>query len=517
MGLSEECEKDVMKLHQDLCKTLNLDKTSASEAWKHFCKVYDSYTLDVLKGNSNLLCDVLENNNFEYNFKNINRSYEEYVLSAGEFDERIFLGCLVTPNCESLNSSLLQPKGNSPGDQFDPKRAINFSNKDLPMTPLTARKYLEPKIVPYESSPGQIVATLQTMLCGKDPAPSEKFLKLIRSCDSVLNIECLIDKLVDAIKEKLLRSSNDMESVAEELADSCCDLAKRLFFKLMDSILAGEVEKSSFDANIEETILESLAWAHDSPLWKGIIDLGLPVPSCEDVSTQPVFGETEDSFGRQSSKSEDTSHSIDKLTLLAEAGVNPNKQLKENKKPKRTGAIALFFRKFYYLASVRMEDMCNQLGLIDKELRLKIWTCFELSIVNHVGLMLDRHLDQILMCAIYVICKGQRVVLSPLPVSKSVALNSPRRVSEKYSVFLRALGQDKSNSSSPKQLSYCFNYSPAKDLQAINHMVKCDAFRIGKKLLRDDDSDMQNCETNSGIVNRKVQGLRVDRLAAKSQ
>ena len=35
----------------------------------------------------------------------------------------------------------------------------------------------------------------------------------------------------------------------------------------------------------------------------------------------------------------------------------------------------------------------------------KIWTCFEHCIVHHIELMQDRHLDQILMCSIYVICK----------------------------------------------------------------------------------------------------------------
>uniref|UniRef100_A0A1B6EEJ0 Retinoblastoma-like protein 1 n=2 Tax=Clastoptera arizonana TaxID=38151 RepID=A0A1B6EEJ0_9HEMI len=72
---------------------------------------------------------------------------------------------------------------------------------------------------------------------------------------------------------------------------------------------------------------------------------------------------------------------------------------------KRTGSLALFFRKFYHLASVRMHELCTQLELTETELRKKIWTCFEHSIVEHNDLMLDRHLDQILMCAVYVICK----------------------------------------------------------------------------------------------------------------
>lgn len=73
-------------------------------------------------------------------------------------------------------------------------------------------------------------------------------------------------------------------------------------------------------------------------------------------------------------------------------------------KPKRTGSVALFFRKFYNLASVRMQDLCNSLDIMDTDKR-KIWTIFEYSIKERTELMKDRHLDQILMCAIYVICK----------------------------------------------------------------------------------------------------------------
>uniref|UniRef100_A0AAY4EUZ3 Retinoblastoma-like 1 (p107) n=1 Tax=Denticeps clupeoides TaxID=299321 RepID=A0AAY4EUZ3_9TELE len=73
-------------------------------------------------------------------------------------------------------------------------------------------------------------------------------------------------------------------------------------------------------------------------------------------------------------------------------------------KPRRTGSLALFFRKVYHLASVRLRDLCLKLD-ISSELRGKIWTCFEHSLVHYPSLMKDRHLDQLLLCAIYIIAK----------------------------------------------------------------------------------------------------------------
>lgn len=70
----------------------------------------------------------------------------------------------------------------------------------------------------------------------------------------------------------------------------------------------------------------------------------------------------------------------------------------------RTGSLSLFFRKVYHLASVRLRDLCVKLD-ISTELRQKIWTCFEYSLVHCTELMIDRHLDQLLMCAIYVMTK----------------------------------------------------------------------------------------------------------------
>ncbi|KAM9352525.1 retinoblastoma-like protein 2 [Symphorus nematophorus] len=72
--------------------------------------------------------------------------------------------------------------------------------------------------------------------------------------------------------------------------------------------------------------------------------------------------------------------------------------------PLRKGSLSLFFRKLYHLASVRLRDLCAKLD-ISSDLRRKIWTCFEYSLVHCTDLMKDRHLDQLLMCAVYVMAK----------------------------------------------------------------------------------------------------------------
>lgn len=64
--------------------------------------------------------------------------------------------------------------------------------------------------------------------------------------------------------------------------------------------------------------------------------------------------------------------------------------------------VKLFFRKFYKLAYLRMREICLHLSYLNDLYLQKIWTIFEYSITKKCQLMRDRHLDQLLMCAIYV-------------------------------------------------------------------------------------------------------------------
>jgi len=42
------------------------------------------------------------------------------------------------------------------------------------------------------------------------------------------------------------------------------------------------------------------------------------------------------------------------------------------------------------------------LKIHDVEQRRRIWTCLEHTMVNHINLMMDRQLNQLIMCSLYI-------------------------------------------------------------------------------------------------------------------
>ncbi|XP_007419939.1 retinoblastoma-like protein 1 [Python bivittatus] len=110
-------------------------------------------------------------------------------------------------------------------------------------------------------------------------------------------------------------------------------------------------------------------------------------------------------------------------------------------KPKKTGSLALFFRKVYNLASVRLRDLCSKLD-VSNDLRGKIWTCFEFSLVHCTDLMKDRHLDQLLLCAFYIMAKVSKEERTFQDIMKSYR-NQPQANSYIYrSVLLKKVPAD---------------------------------------------------------------------------
>ncbi|XP_065547433.1 retinoblastoma-like protein 1 isoform X2 [Lathamus discolor] len=115
--------------------------------------------------------------------------------------------------------------------------------------------------------------------------------------------------------------------------------------------------------------------------------------------------------------------------------------LSSGNKPKRTGSLALFYRKVYHLASVRLRDLCLKLD-VSNDLRRKIWTCFEFTLVHCADLMKDRHLDQLLLCAFYIMAKVTKEERTFQDIMKSYR-NQPQANSHVYrSVLLRSASAD---------------------------------------------------------------------------
>ncbi|XP_025079135.1 retinoblastoma-associated protein-like isoform X2 [Pomacea canaliculata] len=72
--------------------------------------------------------------------------------------------------------------------------------------------------------------------------------------------------------------------------------------------------------------------------------------------------------------------------------------------PRRSTSLTAFFNKVYRLAYHRLQRLCSMLQL-GKDLLQKIWTCFENCITYRLDLLKNRHIDQILMCSLYGVCK----------------------------------------------------------------------------------------------------------------
>ena len=64
----------------------------------------------------------------------------------------------------------------------------------------------------------------------------------------------------------------------------------------------------------------------------------------------------------------------------------------------------------YSLMGNRLQEQCRTLP-ISHEIRQKIWTCFVHSLVHFTDLMMDRHLDQLMWCAIYIVTKVSATLL----------------------------------------------------------------------------------------------------------
>lgn len=234
----------------------------------------------------------------------------------------------------------------------------------------------------------------------------------------------------------------------------CFKMSAFVFYRIIEPVVAAHGELLSRNIidhlkRIEEQCLESLVWTADSPIWQNLEKYTIPkwtecntvnvnsatdsntisgvtphnaaLPQCELLSPQhypKVVQSNVASSGsvRQLFKGFDSKEAIvfDNLSNFVELanlpGNNGSVSSSMDSTPiKRNNYLALFFRKFYVLAYKRIETLFMDLDFSEPRQLSEIWTIFEHCVVNQSQLFRDRHMDQIIMCSVYVYAKVKEI------------------------------------------------------------------------------------------------------------
>ncbi|XP_060083368.1 retinoblastoma-associated protein-like [Ylistrum balloti] len=178
------------------------------------------------------------------------------------------------------------------------------------------------------------------------------------------------------------------------------------FYKVLDSfikaepILTKEIVKHL--QSIEIKILESFAWEEGSPLFHLLYD-SIPA-SPPDASSHEITPSSADLYLSPMrpplrTKAVSTAGAVLRTTPVTTPQDSPDKP-----PPRRSQSLQIFLNKVSRLGFHRLQQLCNLLN-VPRDLQRKIWACFEYCITRKPDLLKNRHLDQIMLCSLYGICK----------------------------------------------------------------------------------------------------------------
>ncbi|XP_068171880.1 retinoblastoma-like protein 1 isoform X2 [Antennarius striatus] len=212
---------------------------------QHYFRPYIQKLLhkQILKGNEERLTELLDPHNFIDNTKALNREYEEFVLTVGDFDERVFLGAAAdeeigTPRKTNQEVSFSQTTNQNPPQPA--QKAMSLA----PSTPLTGRRYLKEKdlLVTPVSSATQSVSRLQSMVGGLRTAPSDHLMQVFRSCsrDPTESILARVKTLGQTFKGHYTSDSEDTPGSHMEFAENRLKLAEVLYYKVLENVIDQE-------------------------------------------------------------------------------------------------------------------------------------------------------------------------------------------------------------------------------------------------------------------------------------
>lgn len=217
---SQNCiMKELCKRHEGTA----LDALETKQySWQNVIKKF--FDEDVLHGNKNNFTGLLAKADFESNLKSLNTIYETYVLSAGEFDERIVL------DHYQFGSSCLGASTSKSEKQIQMDESINTL---VPGTPLTRRDKLPEKtfLTPLAAAT-QSVKNLRSIFNDYNGIPPASLTDLIKTkCNNgeTTKIENILKTMSDKFCCKFQTNAEDRFRMAEAL-----------YYRLLENIIKAE-------------------------------------------------------------------------------------------------------------------------------------------------------------------------------------------------------------------------------------------------------------------------------------
>ncbi|XP_022672518.1 retinoblastoma-like protein 2 isoform X2 [Varroa jacobsoni] len=226
------------------------------------------------------------------------------------------------------------------------------------------------------------------------------------------------------------------------------------YYRIIEPVIRSEQQLSrdvvKHFNRIEEQILECIAWRSDSPVWEQLGSKQVPqaqqvlLPSqlqvnCQEAANAPQRTGPVRLMMTAPGQFMEMIPAIEISAAPAGPAGTPVEAVK--------GSWGLFFRKVYFLASVRLRHLCASLQIPDEHLA-KAWTMLEHVMVHETSIFKDRHLDQVILCCVYALCKLFRIENTFLDITQSYK-SQPNSQSHVYRSVLITPAQSSTSGESP--------------------------------------------------------------------
>ena len=435
-----------------LCTEHNGVFVEAKTIKEHWFRPYLSQLFNnkILKGDPDRLCGVLEPGNFEASMRSLNNHYEEFVLTEGDFDERVFLSASAEREVGAVNlksAQLLSRHALSGQLNAGVRRLLEKALRPDSTIMGAKSESLESAAagVMAEGDVAESLSRLQTLLVGRYAAPSEQLLALLHEHCPTANAN---EQLLADVEERLellggrfveCYAAVDGEQNDEQAAigRTRLQLALSLYYLSLENLVVEEAAKRSsgrdrasskinltplLQSNFFHTALLALCFEVvlltynlQQRLFPWVVETLQLAPYNLYKIIEAFIRSVElpreavrhlQALSERILESASWTHDSPIWAALTDRGgvgpavkevvqefriehVEADKKISEDTSTLRRDGLSLFYRQLYHLASLRLRDLCDRLGA-PRDVLLRTWTVVELVLTREVELMRDR-------------------------------------------------------------------------------------------------------------------------------